>query len=344
MRKLSIIVVGNLKYGQLAYERYSCFKRIVSKADFVDISFKSDFFTKIAFKMISYGVDVIFIPKKIELCFKVFINKYDVVWVEKGIFLGLFTLNLMKRLSAKTLLVHFNPDDPFGVDINKRYWNIFVGAMKGYDCHFVPRWQNINEYRERIGSSEVKVIHLFPAWSLPSWRIQEIQARAVPKRYDVVFIGFCDKKRLSYIEYLLEHGVKVHVPHDWPYINSSNYVRFPCKLWGDEYKKAIGEAHISLGFLNPCNRDEYTSRSIEIPSLGSMLVAERTISHGSLFVDGVEAAFFSTKEELLRIVLNYLNNKDKCLQITANGQKRVLESGYLLDKIMSDVLSRYLLR
>jgi len=96
--------------------------------------------------------------------------------------------------------------------------------------------------------------------------------------------------------------------------------------------------------LNHDNRDEYTSRSIEIPSLGSMLVAERTKSHENLFADGIEAAFFSTKEELLYIVSNYLNNKDKCLQITANGQRRVLRSGYILDSLMSDVLSRYLLK
>jgi len=120
--------------------------------------------------------------------------------------------------------------------------------MRCYDFHFVPRWQNVNEYREKIGLSDTKVIHLFPAWCLPRCSIRETESMDFSKRYDVVFIGFFETRRLAYISYLLKHGIKVHVPHDWPSIDHTNYIRFPCKLWGDEYQNTIREAYISLGF------------------------------------------------------------------------------------------------
>lgn len=99
-------------------------------------------------------------------------------------------------------------------------------------------------------------------------------------------------------------------------------------LFGEDYSKAISATKINLNFLRKINRDEVTSRSVEIPACGGFMLAERTHRHMDFFAEGREADFFSSDKELLAKTKMYLDN-DKCREkIAYAGRKRCLHDGY----------------
>jgi spore maturation protein CgeB len=99
---------------------------------------------------------------------------------------------------------------------------------------------------------------------------------------------------------------------------------------------------INICFLRKINRDTITSRSIEIPSCGSFMLAERTAEHLNMFVEGKEAEFFSDDEELLQKVQKYKREKDLATLIAKSGRVRCENAGYDMLSQTSFILSKSL--
>lgn len=117
-------------------------------------------------------------------------------------------------------------------------------------------------------------------------------------------------------------------------------------LWGEEYPEAVSAAQIGIGLLSKLFPEEVTDRSLEIPACGTMLLAERTSKHQDLFIEGREAEFFATPDELIEKARFYLAHPAARRKIAAAGHTRFLESGYSLEhqtrrlwKQICDVLS-----
>jgi spore maturation protein CgeB len=85
---------------------------------------------------------------------------------------------------------------------------------------------------------------------------------------------------------------------------------------------------IALCFLRKMNRDQITTRSIEIPAMGRAMVAERTEEHDAHFVDGVEYMGFSTDDEIVAKAGLLLSDSALRSRIAAAGKNRCWASGY----------------
>jgi spore maturation protein CgeB len=96
----------------------------------------------------------------------------------------------------------------------------------------------------------------------------------------------------------------------------------------EEYRELLWQASIALGFVSWSNHDEFTMRSFEIPAAGTFLLAERTMTHQSLYVEGREAEFFDNSEECRDKLLYYLDHSPQRRQIAAAGHERCVKSGY----------------
>ena len=151
------------------------------------------------------------------------------------------------------------------------------------------------------------------------------------KDIDVSFIGTYETERAATIWWLGVQGIRIVVfGNGWDSLTEChpNVQVQSHPVYGDEYVKVINRTKINLGFLRKINRDQVTSRSMEITGAGGFFLAERTTRHSELFEEGVEADFFSSDEELLVKIKMYLNTPEKILSIGLAGRQRCLRSGY----------------
>ena len=255
-------------------------------------------------------------------------KSFDIVWLDKGVIIKPEALIKIKEISPHTLLVHYNPDDPFGT--LKSGWQTFLEIAPFFDVHFVPRKENLPEYR-KIGCKNVYRFYrgYDPALHRPI-PLSEMER----KKYDsdVCFIGAWEREREAYLAHLVVNAISVSI---WGrYWERGKYWNLLKTSWrgtglrGEEYVKALCAAKICLCFLRKQNRDQQNSRTFEIPACGAFMLAERTREHLELFEEGKETEFFSTKEELLEKVRYYLNHEEERKEIGKAGRERCLKSGY----------------
>jgi spore maturation protein CgeB len=252
----------------------------------------------------------------------------DIVFVDKGPFLWPASLEEVRRATG-ALLVHLNPDDPFGMAAHLG-WRIFRKAIPHYDVHAVARDVNLQEYRA-AGAKCVVRYH---------WAFDPEIHRPLPVSDEdreafggpVGFVGDWEADREELVVRLAEAGIPVRVwgPR-WDY----KCRRRPAKLRvegkcliGEDYARAVRAFDVNLGFLRKTNRDLSTTRSVEIPACGALLLAERTAEHQQLFREGEEAEFFASSDELVAKVRYYLAHPERGKAIAVAGRARCLASGY----------------
>jgi len=252
----------------------------------------------------------------------------DVIWVDKGQTIKPKVLDKVKESAPSIVLAHYNPDDPFGR--LKNGWGQFLAGASRYDVHFVPRRQNLQEY----AALNCKRVYLFDRSYSPEAHcpVNVTQEDRLLYGGEVGFIGSYEKERALDILFLARNGVKVRVwgaywdRAEW--MVHENILLEKRPLHGADYAKAICCFDINLGFLRKDNRDSHNSRSIEIPACGGFMLAERSDDHMRLFVEGREAEFFGSREELLKKVKYYLSNPTPRAEIAAAGRARCVGSMY----------------
>lgn len=265
----------------------------------------------------------------------------DLVWIDKGLAITAASLRSMRRLRPGIQLVHYNPDDPFG-GFGIAGWRTFLKAIRDYDLHFVPRRENVAEY-ERLGAREV--VQLIPAWGYDRevHRPVAIDAEA-RERYgaDIGFVGSFEPERARDLLAVANAGLNVRVVGPWPAaFLGPGLLHTPQGAFGADYAKAVCSLKIALGFLRKRNRDQHTSRSVEIPACGAFMLAERSEEHRMLLTEGQEAEFFSSAEELIDKARFYLAHDRERERIAAAGRERCLTSGYSNERRMAQILSRF---
>lgn len=250
----------------------------------------------------------------------------DLIWVDKG--LSVSGRALRQAISATgAKAVSFSEDDMALPHNRSRRW---VDALDAYDLVVTTKVANVERGElEALGARQVVyVTQAFdPHQHFPTPLSDADQAAFGS---DLSFIGFHENERARSILALAQAGLKVRVwgpgwtgklTHPNLAVDGRWIVNTDKAL---DYSKALSASKIGLGFLRKLNRDQHTSRSLEIPACGSMLLAERTPIHQALFEEGVEAEFFDSDEELAAKARHYLNNEDQRRKIARAGHERCI--------------------
>jgi len=252
-------------------------------------------------------------------------KRFDLCYVDNGEWISAAVVRLLRRYCEK--VINYSIDDPTGTRDGRRY-TAFRNAIPAYDMLVVMREQNIQEMKA-LGAK--KVLRVFMSADEVAHAPRQITPAIREKwQSDVLFIGTWMPERGSFLLGLVKQGVPLTIigahwrkAPEWDELKA----HWKCDaIKGDDYAYAIQCAKVNLGLLSKGNRDMHTTRSLEIPSLGSLFCAERTPEHIAMYDEGQEALFWSDVSECAEKCLFALQHPEERDEIAQKGHRRYLRN------------------
>ena len=263
----------------------------------------------------------------------------DVLWCDRPLDIKPATLKAAKRAHPSMKIVAYSVDD---MSQSHNQSVFYVKSIPLYDLHVTTKSYNLSELTDRGAQQVLFVNNAFsPRVHFP----MELNAEE-KLRYGgpVGFVGTYEPERAEMLVALAKERIPVRVwGGAWPdrLRAATPHLRIEGReLMGHSYRLALNSFDINLGFLRKINRDVQTQRSVEIPACSGFLLAERTEEHRALFQEDVEAAYFSSTEELIGKVKYYLGNGPVRKRIAVNGFRRAVIAPYTYEAQLENVLNQ----
>ena len=248
------------------------------------------------------------------------LNEYDfdIIFVIKGNHIYPSTIRKIKSIQPTSILINWSLDDMFAKHNRSVFYSknlpLFdlVITTKSYNC--------LPDELPSLGAKKI----LFQNNSFYNYSFFQDLQRPNSFLYDICFVGTAELQRFHSLNFLAKHGYKVKIfGSSWDkkiYRNHEDNLSIEYRnLDQREYFETIINSKISLCFLRKLNRDLQTLRTVEIPSVGGFMLAERTLEHTSMFVEDDEAVFFGDDNELLQKVKKYLTDDQIREKIAKKG-------------------------
>ena len=270
----------------------------------------------------------------------------ELVFVYRGTHIFPSTLRRMRKVSPRAVILGYNNDDPFAPNQFHRLFKHFLRGIPDYDLLLAYRHHNLEDFLH----AGAKRVHLLRSWFIPERNFPVVLDADEVNDYgcELVFVGhYEDDGRMELLEEIVRRGWKLRLfgpGYDWdPIIRHSIELSplLPVKLvWGAEYNKALCGAKIALCFFSKLNRDTYTRRCFEIPATKTMLLSEYTDDLAGLYLEGKEAEFFRSKEEMVSKIEYYLTHDAQCEAVAAGGWRRAHTDGHDVVSRMRDLIKQ----
>jgi spore maturation protein CgeB len=204
----------------------------------------------------------------------------------------------------------------------------FIRCLKYADLILTTKSYDVDVLKKMSRQENVKFINNF----ICSSKINKLIKKYNQVNNKIIVVSGFEINRFNYIKYLCDNGIKIIVycgnefKYWKPYINKiqNNCIFINKYLVGIEYEEAIKNCFLIISFLRKANLDMQTSRSIEIPAYGGLLLTEDTIEHRSMFLSDIEAVFFKNPEELIYKIHDLKSNAEKYNSIKFLGNKKVM--------------------
>ncbi|TRL26520.1 glycosyltransferase [Methylosinus sporium] len=249
-------------------------------------------------------------------------KRFDLAWVESGDIISAACVETMRRSCGAVVLYHI--DNCFAPRDGRR-WRLLFAALTHYDLFVAPRDRCVDEALRsgarralRVNMSADEVVHRRPELSDEDLRIYASE---------VAFVGTWMPERGPFLLELVRRGVplKIFGPR-WRRAQEFEALGDRVvdeRLADAEYVKAISATKVGLVLLSKGNLDLHTTRSFEIPAVGTLLCAERSIDHERLYRENEEAVFWSNAAECADLCFALLADERRRSRVAEAGRRRV---------------------
>ncbi len=331
---MNILFIGQCEYGSTSRMRYEmieqyfkCSIELINLAPIIQSTWKP--FRTIGWRFQS-GPLIQSINEAIKMGYNPQII-YDLIWIEKGVFIKVTTLRQLKDVALK--LVHFTPDPAFLYHKSRH----FTKGLIHYDFCITTKNFEMELYHNNGAKNVILCTQGYD---------DDMHKPMVPfenKIYDICFIGHHEPEREIVLFQLLTEGYSVALAGiKWKsFVNRNqgkkNLYYFGDHVAGDKYTLLISQSKIGLGLLSRWIPEKHTTRTMEIPACGTVLVTERNEETADFFKDE-DVVFYNESTEIKEAISIIIRDKNKAKQISENGYRAVTLGPYSHKKIMYKLL------
>jgi spore maturation protein CgeB len=262
-------------------------------------------------------------------------KEFDLIWVDKAIFLNKETTQILKTKGKK--LVHFTPDPAFTFHKS----TLFKESLPIYDFAVTTKSYEIKHYRNILAKERIIITTqgFNPQNHCPTTDFAK-------KNEGVLFIGHHEKPRELILQKLLDNNIPVTIAGiKWGKFaqknqNNSNLTYLGKGVYGAQYAKIISSHYFSWGALSKWIPELHTTRTFEIPACGTALITERNTETSNFFNED-EAIFYDSVDEMIEKIKYYQSHPDELKQLTSKGRERVISDGRdyrsILEKVLEEI-------
>lgn len=216
----------------------------------------------------------------------------------------------------------FYTDNP--VDAHHTHTNSWVkSGFPLWDAALI--WSE--ELVKRLNQNGVKQAFFHPFCSDVEYHFPQRQSNPI---YDVAFIGNWDasRKREQYLKAIADYRLGLWGSNYWnthcQEVSLKGLCQGMCSY--QEIPQILGSAKMGLNILRPQNEDGHNIRTYEIPATKTLTLSERSQELLNLFLEDIEAVYFSNPDELRQKVEYLLKNPDVISHITEAGYQKALKN------------------
>jgi hypothetical protein len=248
-------------------------------------------------------------------------EKYDLIWVFKGMEILPNTLSMLKKQTQR--LINFNPDNPF----------IFSGKGSGnknitrsihlYDEHFTYDRQVKAKIETEFNLKCTLVPFGFDPEVIPVEELNDLEETNA-----VCFLGNPDSYRAKILQSILDKNICLHVyGNGWNDFLKHPKLTIYGPVYEKEYFKTLRKYRVQLNIMRVHNLNSHNMRSIEIPGCGGIMLAPKTKDHEAFFTENRDAFFYSNVNQLVEQVNKILKlDHSVVLSIRNNAREKVMKN------------------
>jgi len=329
---MKVLYIGQYTEGTTSKMRCDTLKQVLQPRVFEIIDTHVPFFkTHALFRRLGFRYKTGPLIRAVNAYIQSALGKqYDVIWVDKAVFMSLTTTKLLR--AATKLLVHYTPDAAFDMNRSRHFEN----SLSQYDFAITTKSFEMQRYLDFLPKQQL-------LW-VPQGFDKQTHRALVPfekKEAAITFIGLNEPSREAMLQSFLNAGFKV-------YLAGKKWEQFATKhqvphlkylgegLFGKDYTATIAQCQFAWGAISKRFPELHTTRTFEIPACGTALLTEENEETGSFFKPD-EVVFYKTAEDLVAQIKYYLSHQKELEALTALGQKRVEQGGYDYASILTDV-------
>ncbi|CDZ27686.1 glycosyltransferase [Neorhizobium galegae] len=269
-------------------------------------------------------------------------QRFDFAVVDCGDVVGPAALKIIRN--AAPVVVNYNADNPYLDPSPERLrWTIFHRALPYYDLVVAMRRDGIEEMMARRGARRIDTI-----WQCADEVVHRPPSLTPEEKSrwssEVVFVGTWMPGRGAFLARLIEKGLPLAI-HGARWKRATEYRLLRPLIRSDhleaaDYTRAISGAKIALVLLNGRNADLHTTRSAEIPAIGTAICAPRTPHHQQLYKEGEEAVLFDGADECAEACKRLLADDGRRQTIADAGHRRTFANGTYNEALTRRIVER----
>ncbi len=320
---MKILYIGNSDIHGYSYYQYKIIKNIFKNVTLLDLDKAFGKYNKIA-NAIAWKISPIFFSYFFLKYLKKKINtKFDIVYIHNVHWVGKSIFFFLKKFSKK--IIFYCPDNPF-VSRDGNRWTILKSVLKYFDLVIFMQKKRF-PHAKKFGIK--KSIFIPPTIKFKEFYKKKLINGKQKYSTDIVLIATWFKERGMLVKDILDSGLKIKVyGNKWEKDKNLKKIQHAVSpgVNHTEYKKIIQNARIAICLPSEENQDDITHRSLEIPTLGSLLLAKKTKTHSEFFIDNKEAVFFKNNKDCINKCRFLLQHEKIRKKIAQNGRLKIFKN------------------